>query len=216
MRTVVIAGGPDISIEFLSNSVTAKDYVICADSGVDYAIESGIIPSRVVGDLDSISDDGRQFIEHRRIPVEVFPIEKDMTDAELALRSVPVSDEILFVCSLTGRIDHVTANLNLAVKLHSEGYAITVTDGYSYCLPMVDSETIELSELSNSNMSVSLIPYDLEVKGVTTSGLYYELNDATLLWGTTLPISNKLKPNETKIKISIKSGKLGVFITPTE
>ncbi len=216
MRTVVIAGGPDISVEFLRNEIVAGDYVICADSGVDYAMAAEIIPSRIVGDLDSISDEGKRFIDSRRIPLEVFPVEKDMTDAELALRSIPVEDEILLVCSLTGRIDHVTANINLAMNLHSEGYNLTVTDGVSHIIPMCGEEEIEINGINSNQITVSLIPYDVKVSGVTTEGLYYSLNDADILWGNTFPVSNKLIEGGTSFKISVKVGKLGVFVVPTE
>ncbi len=216
MRTVVISGGPNISVEYLKNEIVAGDYIICADSGVDYAIAAGIMPSRVVGDLDSISTEGKNFIDSRRIPLEIFPVEKDMTDTELALSMVNKDDEILLICSLEGRIDHITANINLAVNLHSQGYNLTVTDGVSHIIPMCGEESFGINGLPADLMSVSLLPYSEEVTGVTTTGLYYELNDSTLTWGNSLPVSNKLKENETSFNISIKSGKLGVFVVPTE
>lgn len=216
MRTVVIAGGPDISVDFLSNEITAGDFILCADSGVDYAIAAGIIPHKVVGDLDSISEEGRNFLDSRRIPLEIFPVEKDMTDTELALRSISKEDDILLVCSLMGRIDHVLANVNLAVKLHAEGFNLTVTDGVSHIIPMYGAETVTIGVMNPDNMTVSLIPFDEVVTGVSTKGLYYELADATLNWGSTLSISNKPVANGTSFEISAKAGKIGVFVTPTE
>lgn len=215
MRTVVIAGGPDISVDFLSNEITAGDFILCADSGVDYAVASGIVPHKVMGDLDSISEEGKNFIDSRRIPLEIFPVEKDMTDTELALRSVSKEDDILLVCSLTGRIDHVISNVNLAGKLHAEGYNLTVTDGVSHIIPLCGNESVNIGVMDSENMTVSLIPYDEEVTGVTTKGLYYELNDAPLKWGSSFSVSNKVVSGGTSFEISVKSGKLGVFVTTT-
>ena len=61
MRIAVITGGPipdDASV-----IVSCCDKVICADSGVDFCLKHGIVPDTVYGDLDSISEEGIDFVE---------------------------------------------------------------------------------------------------------------------------------------------------------
>ena len=45
----------------------------------------------------------------------------------------------------------------------------------------------------------SLLPLTPEVTGVTTSGLYWELDDAALRFGSTLSVSNEMMSDSAEI-----------------
>lgn len=190
--------------------------VICADSGVDAAIRAGSRIDKVYGDLDSVSKEGLEFIKKNNIPLEVFPCEKDMTDTELVLSEVEEANIVLF-CALKGRIDHVIANILMCARYKLEGKNILVTDGEAKLIFMAGEEKI-LIEASSSREMVSLLPADITtpVTGVTTRGLYYELDNATLSYGSSLGVSNYIKPSGTFCEISIKSGIMGVYVVPEE
>ncbi len=213
MRICVITGGPNISDASAAIAMEC-DSIICADSGADFAIRHNLPIAKVMGDLDSISEEGKSILSSRQIPVELFPVEKDMTDTELALRSIALDDEIVLICSLMGRIDHVTANVNLVSKLRQEGRKITATDGVTDIIPLAGNDSILLSGLADSDkLAVSLIPMCENVKGVTTDGLYYRLENADLTWGSTFSNSNKMSPDSKQLGVSIKEGKLIVILT---
>ena len=190
--------------------------VICADSGVDAALKAGCRIDKVYGDLDSISEDGLSYIKKNNIPLEVFPCEKDMTDTELVLSEVTNSNVVLF-CALKGRIDHVMANVLMCARLKLSGLNVLVTDGESQIRFLSGGEKFVYKSSSVREM-VSLLPADISnpVTGVTTKGLYYELNDATLNYGSSLGVSNYIKDPGTFCEISIKSGIIGVYVVPEE
>ena len=109
-------------------------------------------------------------------------------------------------------------NILLAVKLRGEGRDISVTDGITDMIPMSGEDSIFVDGIRYpEGLTVSLVPLDFTspVKGVTTKGLYYELNGQDLLAGSSFSISNKLKDGENSFGISIKSGNMAVIITPT-
>ena len=157
-----------------------------------------------------------EFISANNIPVEKYPVEKDWTDTEIALKKASKDDEIILVCPLSGRIDHVMANLGLAMKLRTDGYKITVSDGISVCFPLSGEDSAECSlRVFKDDAAVSLIPFSFEtpVTGVTTKGLYYPLTDASLIAGSSYSFSNHPEKGAYSIKVSIKSGKLLLVVT---
>lgn len=219
MRFVIITGGPlpeeasDVIRNFAGEADTK---VIACDSGCDHLAKTGIVPDVVIGDMDSITKAGLDFIKANSIPVEKYPVEKDWTDTEIALKKTGRDDEVILVCPLSGRIDHVIANLGLAVQYRSEGRDITVTDGITTCRPLTGEDRAELSITSfNGEAAVSLIPFsfDTPVTGVTTEGLYYPLTDAVLNAGSSFSFSNHPVEGAEKIAVSIRSGKLLLTVT---
>ena len=218
MTTVVITGGPDIDLETIASVCEGADRVICADSGAQNALLAGIRIDKVVGDLDSLSDEAKAVLKEKNITVDLYPVEKDMTDTEIAIREIPADHEIRLISSLSGRQDHLMTNILLAVKLRGEGRDISVTDGVTDMIPMSGEDSIVVDGIRYpEGLTVSLVPLDFTspVKGVTTKGLYYELNGQDLLAGSSFSISNKLKDGATSFGISIKSGNMAVIITPT-
>lgn len=217
MRAVVIAGGP-VFPQFLKDRCEGADLVVCADSGADTAMKAGIIPHKFYGDMDSVSAEAREWINSFGIVPEVFPVEKDMTDSELALRSIPKEYDLLFICSLRGRPDHVIANELLAARLRREGRCIEVTDGITRIIYLKGPETYEYTMESEDEV-VSIIPFEIEsegVKGVSMSGFHYPLLDANLESGSSLTISNRGETLGTLLGISVKSGVVGVFRSKEE
>lgn len=219
MRYVIITGGPlpveaaDVIRGYAGEPDTK---IIACDSGCDFLSKISIIPSVVIGDMDSITVEGIELISANNIPVEKYPVEKDWTDTEIALMKTDISDEVILVCPVAGRIDHVIANLGLVIKYRSEGWKITVTDGITVCLPLSGEDRAECSVRSyNGEASVSLIPcsFDTPVTGVTTEGLYYPLTDATLTAGSSFSFSNHPVEGAKMIAVSIKSGKLLLVVT---
>ena len=219
MTTAVIAGGPDIDLDAAFCICQDADMVICADSGAEHALRAGIRIDKLIGDLDSLSAEAKAVIDQRGIETEVYPVEKDMTDTELALRQIPDDHEIRLICSFGGRLDHLMTNILLAVKLRSEGRDITLTDGITDVIPMSGKDKIEVGGImSPEKLTVSLIPvnFDSPVKSVVSRGLYYELNGQDLTAGSSFSNSNKIKDGETSFSISIEGGQMAVVIAPSD
>ena len=219
MRYIIVTGGPlpEESAKLIKGlSDSNEDAVLIAcDGGCDILARHNIIPDLVVGDMDSISDEGLDFINSHNVFIEKYPVEKDWTDSEIALGKTE-DEAVILVTPASGRLDHVIANLQLALKFKAEGKKITITDGITYCYPLSgeDSVEIDVSKMQKP-ISVSLVPWDFSkpVTGVTTRGLYYPLDNADLNAGSTFSFSNHPTDENGRIAIEIKGGLLLVIAT---
>ena len=220
MRWVVLTGGPNLNYDALVKELTPEDRIICADSGAYHAKQMCILPGKLLGDLDSIDPDTLSWIRELKIPLEVFPVEKDMTDTELCLRSIPSEHPVLLICSLTGRPDHVRSNLLLAGRLADEGLDLTVTDGNTWIYAFSGPAVFRLNSRKwrtsheREKLAVSLMPLFKEVTGVTTKGLRYELKDRTLVPGSSFSISNTVQKNASDIGVDFTGGTMLIMVTP--
>ena len=220
MRYLIVTGGPlpDGALEVISSISGLKEekVIIACDSGCDFLARHNIVPDILIGDMDSISKKGLKFAEKNNVFTEHYPVEKDWTDTEIALNKTEAGDKVTLLCPISARIDHVIANLGIALKLKSEGRDIVVTDGVTNCYPLVgeDKVTVDVSSYEG-NAAVSLIPWNFgkSVKGVTTKGLYYPLDNADLTAGSSFSFSNHPKKTAKKIAVSVKSGMLMVVVT---
>lgn len=220
MLYLIVTGGPlpNEASSVINGAAERKDgaVVIGCDGGCDFLALRGIIPDIAVGDMDSISDNGMDFLKANNVFIERYPVEKDWTDTEIALGKTEADDDVIILAPVTGRIDHIIANIQLALKLRSSGRNILITDGITYCYPLCgeDSVTVDTGSFTEP-VAVSLVPwnFDVPVKGVTTKGLYYSLNDHDLMAGSTFSFSNCPVKDAKEFTVSVRSGMLLVTVT---
>ena len=213
MRCIIVTGGPlGEEAAKLIKELREQDgsVLIACDGGCDLLARHDIVPDIALGDMDSISEEGLEFIRSHNVFTERYPVEKDWTDSEIAL-SKTEDEEVFLITPFAGRFDHTIANMQLALKARAEGRRIAVSDGITYCYPLSGEDSVEI-DLSRFDrpLSVSLIPWDfsMPVKGVTVSGLYYPLEDRDLTAGSTFSFSNHPKDKNGRISVSIRAGLL--------
>ena len=100
----------------LAAPLKAGDYLLAADGGLAHLQKLGLKPHGIIGDFDSLG----YFPEG----AEVFPVEKDDTDAMLAARKGLELGfrDFLFYGSLDGpRLDHTIANFQTLQFLADHG-----------------------------------------------------------------------------------------------
>ena len=219
MRYIIVTGGPlKEEAAGLIKELSGPDedaVIIACDGGCDFLARHDIVPDMAVGDMDSITAEGLAFIESHNVFTERYPVEKDWTDSEIAL-SKTGEGEIFLISPFSGRFDHTVANIQLVLKLRSEGKRITVTDGITYGSPLSGEDHVEIDVSRFENpLAVSLIPWDFSVPvtGVTTEGLYYPLKDQELSAGSSFSFSNHPDGKNGKVSITIRSGRLFVTLT---
>ena len=219
MRYIVVTGGPltDKAAELVKSlSGTSEDVVIIAcDQGCDILARHEIIPDIVVGDMDSISEEGLNFIKSHNVFTEKYPVEKDQTDSEIALEKTEGSD-VYLITPFSGRPDHLIANIQLVLGLRREGRKVIIADGKTYCYPLYGEDSVEIDISSfDKPLSVSLVPWEFgsPVTGVTTKGLYYPLDGQDLVAGRTFSFSNHPVSKNGPIAVSIRAGLLLVMVT---
>ncbi len=206
MRAVIFANGNLIKPTNPLATLHSEDYLIAANGGTHHCRTLGLTPHVVIGDLDSITSEVREFFSDRGTQFILHPRDKDETDLELALEHAVRKDaeEILLLGILGGRFDQTLANLFLLTRTDWRPVRLTAADGpdFAVLLRLGDSITFE----AQIGDTVSLIPLTATVSGVTTQGLRWSLHNATMEFGSTLGISNET--TEETAHVQIKTGQL--------
>lgn len=176
---IVCAGGFDR----LAQPVEKDDYLIAADGGLLHLQKLGLTPNHILGDFDSLG-----FVPEK---AEIFPVEKDDTDAMLAVRHGLAKGFSKFVIygGLDGtRIDHTMANFQTLQYLADRG-ATGYLVGLTHVATVVKDGTLEFDEKATGIVSVFCMGEGAE--GVTIKGLKYNLENGTLCAGYPLGVSNR-------------------------
>ena len=203
-RIVIFANGELPNIEKARALVKADDYIICADGGTHHALALGITPHLVIGDMDSVTKDEVQRLKKADIPIELYPRDKNETDLELALNHAlerkPTS--MLIIAALGNRLDQTLGNISLLSDSRLATLDCRLDDGVEEVFFCRDSSRVE----GRRGDIVSLIPWNGAVKGISTNGLRWPLNNETLYLDKTRGISNEML--EAVAEVSIEAGLL--------
>jgi thiamine pyrophosphokinase len=203
-RTIIFANGELPNIERARALVRADDYVICADGGTHHALALGITPHLIIGDMDSVTKAVVQRLKKADVPIELYPRNKNETDLELALnRAVEKSpSSILIIGALGGRLDQTLGNISLLSDSRLATLDCRLDDGVEEVFFCLDSSRVK----GRRGDIVSLIPWNGAVKGISTNGLRWPLNNETLYPEKTRGISNEML--EAVAEVSIEVGSL--------
>ncbi|MDQ5984493.1 MAG: thiamine pyrophosphokinase [Syntrophus sp. SKADARSKE-3] len=208
-RVVVLAGGEIQDHQEMRSRIDdfAPDAIVCADGGARHARAMDLVPSLIVGDMDSLAPDLLARFADQGVEIRRVPVEKDETDTELAFAAAleihPA--EILVTGALGYRLDHTLANLSLLLK--GEKHHISVTLADEWCEVFLATGMCTIT--GRIGQTVSLLPFFGEAKGVSLSGFQYSLDGATLSMEAPYGISNRLVSE--KGTIIIGSGRLVVI-----
>ena len=182
----------------LARPIGPESFVIAADGGLRHTEKLGIAPDAVLGDFDSLD-----FCPEG---ANVFPVEKDDTDAMLAVRLGldRGCGEFLLYGSLDGpRLDHTVANFQTLQFLADHGAAGYLV-GNTTMVTVVKNGKITFPAGLSGTISVFCMGSD--AVGVTEKGLFYGLENGTLSSGFPLGVSNHFTGE--KASVTVKKGTL--------
>ena len=175
--------------------------VVAADGGLTHLEQAGIRPDVILGDFDSLG--------HVPPNARVFPVEKDDTDAMLAVRwgLEQGCDHFVLYGALEGpRLDHTVANFQTLQFLADQG-ARGFLVGKDVIVTVLKDGSFTLPALPEGIVSVFCLGKD--ARGVTIRGLQYNLENGTLTAGFPLGVSNHFIGQEATI--SVEHGSLLIF-----
>lgn len=223
--TVVVSGGNiqvDFALDFLkklkketnrktsaqkstSHSKDSKELqLIAADKGLEFFITAGITPDLIVGDFDSLSSEGKIYME--KLPqtsIHRLKPEKDDSDTQSAV-NLAISQgakDILILGGTGTRLDHVMANLGLLLSGKERGVNIRIADVNNF-ITLVDNGTV-LHKDRQYGKYVSFFSVGGDVTGLTLEGFKYPLHDHHLQFAQSgLTVSNEIKEQEARITFS--------------
>ena len=184
----------------LAEEIKADDYILAADGGLVHLQALGLTPNGIIGDFDSLG-----YIPQGS---QVFPVEKDDTDAMLAIKKGLELGyrEFILYGSLDGpRLDHTVANFQALTFLADRG-ATGYLIGRDYIVTCV-KDMIRFSAGATGILSVFCMGQD--ARGVTLRGLQYPLENGVLTAGFPLGVSNHFVGEPAEI--SVKQGSLLVL-----
>lgn len=208
MRGIVILGGDAPSLKLLKKYITDDTIIIAADSGGDFLYRYNIIPTYLVGDLDSISEEALKFFE-TNTKINIYPREKDETDGYIAVDLALKCNcsEIYIFGAIGERMDHVIANiglLNMILKFDVKGY---IVDENNLMFLMKESGVIECKK----DRRLSFTAFGDVVKGLSIIDAKYPLENYNLKFGDSRTVSNEFLDKNVTVKFT--SGTLLVMIT---
>jgi thiamine pyrophosphokinase len=209
MTGVIICGGRITDYIFMKKYLEDADLVISADSGARHCKSFDIVPDLLVGDFDSVSDADYRDLVSAGVGILKFPVEKDMTDSELAIDIALEKgcSRVLLLGALGTRLDHSLSNLFLLKKLLDRGKEGILADENNEA--RLINHSIELE--SKKDVYITLLPVAGPAKGVTTQGLYYPLENATLEVGSSWGVSNRF--SSEKAAVTVQEGTLLVILS---
>lgn len=200
----VIIGGGDCSVDLLKINVSTDDYIICADSGYDIAIEAEINPDLVIGDFDSV----KGFVQN--VEKITLPVEKDVTDC-LAAYNEGVKrgfTDFLLLGGTGGRFEHTFANISVMANASRDENKFKIVDDKHIFYAITDS-SLKIPYLPNKQISV--FTFGDKAYGVTEKGFHYSIENYTLNPFNPIGISNDIVSDFGEI--SVEQGTLIVIET---
>ena len=232
--TIIVSGGDiqsDFALYFLKKNIEKAGRenirLIAADRGLEFFLDYLILPEVVIGDFDSLSEDGKNFLEMQSedIPyggmlewklqkgegkvVEVVRLrpEKDDSDTQSAMNyAIQNGAKEIVILGVTGnRVDHLMANFGLLILAQKQGAEVALADRYNY-MKLISSGTI-LKKAEQFGKYVSFFPLGGDVTGLTLEGFKYPLDKYHLTTADSgLTVSNEI--SEEYAKVTYESGTL--------
>lgn len=232
--TIIVSGGDiqsDFALYFLKKNIEKAGRenirLIAADRGLEFFLDYLILPDVVIGDFDSLSEDGKNFLEMQSedIPyggilewklqkgegkvVEVVRLrpEKDDSDTQSAMNyAIQNGAKEIVILGVTGnRVDHLMANFGLLILAQKQGAEVALADRYNY-MKLISSGTI-LKKSEQFGKYVSFFPLGGDVTGLTLEGFKYPLDKYHLTTADSgLTVSNEI--SEEYAKVTYESGTL--------
>jgi thiamine pyrophosphokinase len=175
--------------------------VIATDGAARYAMQHAIKLDAIVGDMDSLTQDATDFYSAQG--TQIIPVvEQNSNDFEKALRYIASTGNDANVCvfGIHGRrTDHVLANFSVLQRHTNDFENIVAYDETLVHQFLTTSKNAITLDLPLGTI-VSLTPMPKAV-GVTTSGLFYPLENATMIFGENEGLSNRAESGEASILI---------------
>jgi thiamine pyrophosphokinase len=196
---IFLNGSPD-SPDLLRHIAGRANLVVAADGGARFALEAGIVPELVVGDMDSLGEDLAREVERRGAALERHPVRKDKMDGHLAVlaareRGATAAD---LLCAAGGRLGALFATPHILLAAERIGLRSTVVaDRGRMFVIEAGTKTVH----GTPQDSVSIFPLSGPAAGVTLEGMEYPLENASLQPGDTLGFHNELIGTEARVSV---------------
>lgn len=191
------------------------DYVIAADNGLTHLIRQGIMPDYVIGDYDSLQEEGRKALlelqNQRPETVMTLPVEKDDTDTMAAARvGLAKGYRTFYLYGALGgaRLDHTLANIQTLAFLKENGARAYIMD--VHCMLFV-LENEEYRFDKGFRGDYSMFAMEREIRGVTIRGMQYEVEDVAIPNHYPIGVSNHIAGDREAV-VTVANGRALCYV----
>ena len=203
-KAVIISGGT-LYEELVLQTIREEDApcIIGVDKGVEFLYRHKIVPSYIVGDFDSLSQEIVDYYKNEtHVPVREFNPVKDASDTEIAIRlAMTLGCDGMLILGATGnRVDHLWANIQTLMIPFKAGIEAVILDPMNR-IRLIGGETHLKKEEAFGNY-FSVFPLGGTVYELNIKGAKYPLADHTLTPYDSLCVSNQIEDDEVVIDFS--------------
>jgi thiamine pyrophosphokinase len=162
-KTVTLLGQSEVTSRHLNALIDSTAPLICADGGANTAVEFGLVPEIIVGDMDSFSGPFDGHVIHLS--------EQDTTDFEKCLYSIKAPLYIGYGF-LGGRVDHELTALSVLVRYPERPVILIGDEDICFCCP----KRLDIDLPKGTRVSV----FPMSQTKMRSSGLKWPLDDIML------------------------------------
>jgi thiamine pyrophosphokinase len=215
---VIITGAAPLAPDLVARlRAESTDHTVwmAVDGGLDHALGAGLEPTHLVGDLDSVTEEGLAWAA-RHAEISRHPADKDQTDTELALALAATFDpERITLVGGGDRLDHTFAGVGAlgALGLTSvplldgwwDGHHLRVVHGPGAAtLRLVPGSTLSLLALHGPCVRVTL------------TGARWALDQFDLEPLVGMGVSNEVPEGDepVDVEVTLSGGVLTIFDDP--
>lgn len=185
----VLGGGPVLESD-LSLVRAISPILVAVDRGATTALEHGVIPDAVIGDMDSISEETLKSIPAAHVHKIA---EQETTDFEKCL--IHVKAPLLLCVGFTGdRLDHELAAFNAIVKHPEQAIVLIGTHDVVFRLP----RHLQLHLAIGSRFSI----FPMRKTRGTSQGLRWPIDGLKLAPWSRIGVSNEVANSPIDLRIS--------------
>lgn len=176
---IVILGNGDFPKASIPLSILYNaEQVVCCDGAAERYISEGMLPFRIVGDCDSLSDNFKE--RYKNIITKVTDQESnDLTKSVKYIMSCGIS-KFDIVGASGKREDHTLGNISLLMDYKHMGADVRMYTDYGIFIPCSNTCTFN----THPKQQISIINFG--AKGIYSKDLAYPLSDFTKWWQGTL------------------------------
>jgi thiamine pyrophosphokinase len=196
-RAVILANGVPPQAATLTRVLEGADLFVCADGGANTARAAGLVPSAIIGDLDSAEP---ATLSHFAAVERVRDADPERTDTEKAIEWILTRgswDEIVLLGASAGRLDHVLGHLSL-LKRYAGRVSLVLEDDRARS--WLGRGVVELDVPEGTTVSFFAVGGPAE--GVTTEHFRYPLRDRPMNLGIQDSVSNVTTARPARIRIA--------------
>jgi thiamine pyrophosphokinase len=200
LRAAIFLNGVPDPPDLLRSVAGRADLVVAADGGARCALDAGVVPDLVVGDMDSLGEAGVREVEERGALLERHPLRKDKMDGHLAIIATAErgATDVDLLCATGGSVSSLFAVPHILLAAERMSLRATMIAGWGQAF-VLEAGSRKVS--GDPRDSVSVFPFTGPATGVTLEGFSYPLEDARLEIGDTLGFHNELLDRVGRVSV---------------